>query len=433
MTTFLQSRLAVVLVTAIITMCTTQVDAATSPLYRWFLQRDILIKADCWEPEPRIMAAGLGFTGILGIPGLNGSNGEQICRAFGGTWNTFDADVDPPMRSITSAASVLSIWIGYGPWAIGKSGFPVEFSWPVQPSTVSPSDFVVTLSDGSHAHPVGASIFPNFEYNERSTIVLVGDFGNRLDPDNHPDALYPVRLNIVQDDTPLTCIGPGGKMASAVGFHYGDGSTPMTGYLGDSGPQLCAAKLSVMDTTGDFGPFVFSGALPNHGVALYGDDAQYRLRVMTTGGFSRDGVVAVMPTDFETFFRIRVHTKAGEVIWITETGVEYDIDGATLEVVGLAELGRAADQDPWVQATYTEDHDNQIDIVLKGDEAAMRQITHVHIPAGGGYLPFYNPGGPGNNPTPGMIYSQPGPPDMQPVWVALDHPWTVTWFNWLVR
>jgi hypothetical protein len=122
-----------------------------------------------------------------------------------------------------------------------------------------------------------------------------------------------------------------------------------------------------------------------------------------------------------------------DVMWITETGVEYDIDGSVLEVVGLAELGLAADQDPWVQATYSEDHDNQIDIVLKGDEAAMRQITHVHIPAGDGYLPFYNPGGPGNNPTPGMIYSQPGPEDMQPVLMAIDHPLTVTWFGWLIR
>ena len=420
-------------VATVAAMCATQVNAATSPFYRWFLQRDILINADCWEVEPRIMAAGLGFTRILGIPGLNGPYGEQICRAFGGTWNTYPDGENPPMRSITSAANVLAIWIGYGPWAIGKSGFPVEFSWPVQPSTVSPTDFLITMNDGSQVYPVGASIFPNFEYNERSTIVLVGDFGNRLDPESHPAALYPVKLVIVQDDTPLTVIGPGGKMVSAVGFDYGDGTTPMSPYLANNGPRLCAAKLTVMDTTGEGGPVIFSGNLPNDGVALYGDDAQYRLRVMTTGGFSRDGVVAVMPTDFETFFRIRVHTKSGEVIWITETGVEYDIDGATLEVIGLAELGLAADQDPWVQATYSEDHDNQIDIVLKGDEAAMRRITHVHIPAGDGYLPFYNPGGPGNSPTPGMIYSQPGPEDMQPVLMAIDHPLTVTWFGWLIR
>jgi hypothetical protein len=375
------------------------------------------------------MAAGLGFTGILGVPGLNSPLGEWICRAFGGTWNTY-GDADPPLRSITSAATIFSVWIGFGPWAIGKGGFPVEFSWPVQPSTVSPGDFLITLNDGSQVHPVGASIFPNFEYNERSTVVLVGDFGNRLNPDTDPLAVYPVLLEVVEDDTPLTVIGPGHDMRSAVGFSYGDGVTPMTAYLTNNGPHLCAAKLTVMNTAGEGGPVIFSGNLPNHGVALYGDDAQYRLRVMTTGGFSRDGVVAVLPTDFETFFRIRVVTKPGEEIWITKTGVQYDIDGAMLEVVGLAELGLAASADPWVQATYSEDHDNQIDIVLKGDEAAMRQIRDVHIPAGDGYLPFYNPGGPGNDPTPGMLYSQPGAEDMQPVLIALDHPLTVTWFGW---
>jgi hypothetical protein len=409
------------------------VSAATNPFYRWFLQRDILINADCWEAEPRIMAAGLGFTGILGVPFLNGPNGEQWCRAFGGTWNTYPQGEDPPLRSITSAASVFSIWIGYGPLAIGKGGFPVEFSWPVQPSTVSPTDFRITLNDGSIVYPVGASIFPNFEYNERSTVVLVGDFGNRLDPETHSGALYPVQLDVVQDDTPLTVVGPGGKMASAVGFSYGDGVTPMTAYLTSNGPRLCAAKLTIMDTRGEGGPSLFSGTLPNDGTALYGDDAQYRLRVLTTGGFSPDGVLAVLPTDFETFFRIRVDTKSGEEIWLTQTGVPYDIDGSIIEVVGLAELGLVADQDPWVQSTYSEDHDNQIDIVLKGDEAAMRQIRFVHIPAGDDYLPLYNPGGPGNNPTPGVVYSQPGPEDMQPVLMAIDHPLTVTWFGPLIR
>lgn len=420
-----------VLLTTLLALCSTPA-VATSPFYRWFLQRDILINADCWEAEPRIMAAGLGFTGILGIPGLNSPWGEQLCRAFGGTWNTSD-EPNTPLRSRTSGASIFSIWIGYGPWTMGQCGFPVEFSWPVQPSTVSPTDFVITMNDGTQRQPVGASIFPNFEYNERSTIVLVGDFGNRLDPDTNPLAVYPVQLDVVEDCTPLTVVGPGGVLVSAVGFSFGDGTTPMTPYRTNNGPRLCAAKLTVMDTSGEGGPALFSGALPNDGVALYGADAQYRLRVMTTGGFSIDGVLSMLPTDFETFFRIRVETKSGEEIWITETGVEYDIDGATLEVVGLAELGLAAGQDPWVQATYSEDHDNQIDIVLKGDEAAMRQITHVHIPAGDGYAPFYNPGGPGNAPTPGVLYSQPGPEDMQPVWLALDHPWTVTWFGWTVR
>ena len=29
---------------------------------------------------------------------------------------------------------------------------------------------------------------------------------------------------------------------------------------------------------------------------------------------------------------------------------------------------------------YSEDHDNQIDIILRGDVEAMHCVTHVHIP-----------------------------------------------------
>ena len=102
--------------------------------------------------------------------------------------------------------------------------------------------------------------------------------------------------------------------------------------------------------------------------------------------------------------------------------------GKTLEVLGLAELGKIESDDPYTLA-YTEDHDNQIDIILKGDVEAMHCITHVHIPASGEYSPFYNPGGPGNNPTPGTTYTQPGPELMQPVLDAIDNPYTVTWFG----
>ena len=59
----------------------------------------------------------------------------------------------------------------------------------------------------------------------------------------------------------------------------------------------------------------------------------------------------------------------------------------------------------------------------------MRLITAVIIPATTevGYQPFYNPGGPGNNPTPGVTYTSPGPSLSQPVIQALDDPLTVTY------
>jgi len=391
------------------------------------LQRDVLINADLWDLEPKIIGAGLGFTKILGIPGLSSPYGEFICRAFGGTWNTVDGD-NVPLRARTSAASVLQIRVAYDPWVVGQCGLPVEFSWPVQPSTVRPENFKVILNDGSEVTPAGASIFPNFEYNERSTVVLVGDFGNRLNPSEDNGALYPVKLEIVDSDIPLTLIGLKGKKQIATGFSFGDGETPMTAYDTGNGPKLCAAKISRMNTAGDNGPLPFRGALPNDGVALYGDDAQFRLRVLTTGGFSPDGVASVLPTDFERFFRIRCEAPDGTVIWITEANKVYEYMGKELEVLGLAELGKIESDDPYTLA-YTEDHDNQIDIILRGDVEAMHCITDVHIPASGEYTPFYNPGGPGNNPTPGTTYTQPGPEFLQPVLDAINHPLTVTWFG----
>jgi hypothetical protein len=164
--------------------------------------------------------------------------------------------------------------------------------------------------------------------------------------------------------------------------------------------------------------------MPNDGIALYGSAAAYRLRVLTTGGFSPDGVRSVYPTEFARYFRVQAIDAAGDVHWIEEAGRAYAIDGGTLTVLGLADLGQAmAEYDD----SYIEDHDNQIDIVLAGDESAVRAIRMVEVPSGGGYSPFFNPGGPGSDPSPGTVYSEPSPLIQQPVTIALDDPMTVTW------
>jgi len=54
------------------------------------LHEDTLINADLWENEPRMMAAGLGFTQIIGVPGLDedepGASATRV-RLAGGAWN----------------------------------------------------------------------------------------------------------------------------------------------------------------------------------------------------------------------------------------------------------------------------------------------------------------------------------------------------------
>ena len=301
----------IALATSMGTTIVALVGCGTPPTYRALMQ-DVLLEADYWENEPRIMAVGLGFTDINGTPGVSLPLGMAELAVFfnGGSWNTIYADVDPedvPLRAYTSAVSPIGMALGFGVPSFYGDGTPMELSWPVLPSTVHPEDILITLNTGEQVQPVNISIMPNFEYNERSTLVMNGDFGNRLDP-GQTGAVYPVLFEIVDDGTPMMLLGPGGRIESAVGLSYGDGATPLTAYGDGNGPRLCAAKLTRMEDgmLGEGGPTFFSGSLPNDGVALYGKDAQYRLRMLTTGGFSPDGVRSLYPTEYASFFRIKV-------------------------------------------------------------------------------------------------------------------------------
>jgi len=83
---------------------------------------------------------------------------------------------------------------------------------------------------------------------------------------------------------------------------------------------------------------------------------------------------------------------------------------------------------------YQSDQDNYIDICINGTKAAAEKITFVEMPVGnatadpaGQYQPLYNPGGPGNNPTPGVNYTAPSPYQLQSVMQALDDPMVVSY------
>ncbi|HEY8377434.1 MAG TPA: hypothetical protein VIK91_13150 [Nannocystis sp.] len=372
---------------------------------------DKLIEADLFSPRPEILSANYGFEGIIGVRG-----GEAEVRAAGGTWQrlTCTSGAEPPRRTLTSSPETsrnLNLE--------RADALPVVFSWPLVPSTLAGTDFAVHLSDGSVVTPALATLQPNYEYNERQVAVIFGEFGNRLRPDE-PGALYPVRIEVVADDKPLMLVGPDGPV-SAVGLGK-DSTNPYV-----SGPRLVAAKLTRFSARGEGGPRVLGGPFPNDGAALYGDAAKFRLRTYTSGGFSPDGVRGLRPDEYERFFRLHARQQDGTTLTIDRAGADYTIDGNQLRVVGLADLGQVAAQDVVYDDCYLEDWDNYIDIILDGDEAAMRAITAVEVPATPPYGVFYNPGGPGNNPTPGVRYTAPGPPHIQPVMIALDDPQTVSY------
>jgi hypothetical protein len=151
--------------------------------------------------------------------------------------------------------------------------------------------------------------------------------------------------------------------------------------------------------------------------------------MLTSGGFSPDGVRGVRPTDFESFFRIHAQGPDGAKVVIDRVGEPVEVSGGTLTVIGISDLGRpeSTEEGVFFDDCYSEDRDNYLDIILSGDEAAARSITDLEIPSlEGGYAAFYNPGGPGQTPTPGVRYTAPGPPRMQPVTIALDDPMRVT-------
>jgi hypothetical protein len=380
------------------------------------LHQDILINADLWTNQPEILSAGFGFDGIIGVDG-----GESEVRAAGGTWNTVTCldGSEPPRSAYTSSSTQNNVKVVFDNVVDHKDGLPIVFSWPILPSTLRHTDFLVTLNTGESLTPEAASIFPNFEFNERHVAVIFGDFGNRLLP-GEQGARYATRVEVVKDDVPLMLVGPQGPV-SAVGLFKETTNTP---YEPNRGPYLVGAKLNRLSADGEGGPLFLSSNLPNDGKALYGEAAQYRLRVFTSGGFSPDGVRGVWPTEFERYFRLHAKAADGSDVLITKANHDYAIDGANIRVLGLAELGLAKTA---YDDCYVEDHDNYIDLILNGDEAAMRKITAVEIPATGSYSPFYNPGGPGNNPTKDMRYTAAGPAELEPVTIALDDPMTVTY------
>ena len=379
------------------------------------LKQDVLIAADLWDTRPRILAAGLGFTDIIGVPGLNPndpSTGEVPVRAVGGTWNDVVSlsGAIPTLGAFTSAVSPGQVAATFGVPVVQADAMPIEFSFPILPSSLDPTDLAIHLNDGSVVTPQAAALNPNFDFNERAVVVVFGEFANRLDP-SQAGARYPVLVEVVGD---LKLVGPGGAIVSATGLSSPSGTPYGTG----PGPRLVGAKLTRMSAEGDGAPAQLDFATPNDGIALYGPRAQYRLRVFTSGGFSPDGVRGMFPTEFARYFRLRAGAQL-----LTQTDVIYPVNRGRVTIVGLAELGRRA---PVYDDTYQEDQDNQIDIVLEGDEIAMRGITEVEVPSAPPYSPLYNPGGPGNHPTPGVRYSNPSPPHSIPVLQALDNPLQVT-------
>lgn len=391
------------------------------------LHRDVILNADLWTDTPQILAAGYGFEGISGVPGVFTVNDLNLAQLAGAGVNLDYAAQDPtaPLRNLTSAGPPIGLAAGgFGGTPTLLDAMPIEFSWPLLPSTVDPTDIRLILNTGEEVTPEVAALNPNYDYNERHVIVVFGDFGNRLTPGTE-GARYPVSIRIAEDDTPLMAVGPNGPV-SIVGLTQ----TSSNPYV--SGPQLVGARLTEMSAAGDFSTPTLSNAVPNDGLSYYGDEAMYRLRLFTSGGFSPDGVSGFLPTEFERFFKLEATHANGSTVVITQDGVNYDLGAGvgTLRVVGIADLGAAvADETAINPLQYQEDHDNYFDIILSGDATAVERLTTVVIPTSdeAGYSDIYNPGGPGRTPAPGYTYTEPAAAQRFAIDVSLDDLGTVSY------
>uniref|UniRef100_A0A7S3XAX5 Uncharacterized protein n=1 Tax=Picocystis salinarum TaxID=88271 RepID=A0A7S3XAX5_9CHLO len=380
---------------------------------------DVVIEADLWDVNPKILSAGLGFLDIIGIDVTD----EETVRAGGGTWEanvTCANGEDPPLGALTSATSRMVNLAGYNCIASGYGGLPICFSWPVRPPTIRTSAFRVTFNNGSTVHPPCAGIMPNVEYNERHCVVIFGDFGTRS-PSTDPLAIYPVKVEVVQD---LQLIGPDGPV-SANGLSFEGGGSP---YDAGNGPYFTAAKLNRLSDVGEgvFTPsFINTDAYPNSGVALYGNGGSfYRIRLFYSGGMTPNGVKGLQPVDFAKYFYLAAMLSNGNQLNITEPGELYDVGVGTLSVLGLADTGPLQAQ---YDACYIEDRDNYIDIIIDAsNEAAASTIVSVQA-FQEGYESLYNPGGPGNDPTPGVLYTSSASTQSVGVTNAIEFPRTVTY------
>ena len=370
-----------------------EADQAVTTATSSTLNTSIILGADYFALKPQIMTANYGFEGYMGVPNLTGTGSDAQAAAYAGnvSYENIDPSLQAPARAYYSAISTQSFQSIYGLSATAGDTIPVVFSHPIWPPSASAEAFRVTMNTGAVITPLVASFLPNTEYNERQTVVLTGYWGNRILP-NNPGAEYPVSVSIVSSPTELKFVTPLG-LVSAVGLSI-ESKNP---YVSGNGPKILAAKLNVFSSLGESNPKWLNASYANSGSDLFGSSAQYRLRVYTSAGFSPDGITSILPTDFNKFFILVATDASNNAVQITQSGVDYSIPGyGNIKVLGIADTGP-------VQSTYNmayvEDHDNQYDIILSGDAAAMARLASIRMPSSGAYSPVFNPGGPGNNPS----------------------------------
>lgn len=385
---------------------------------------DIIVNSNLYANEPKIISAG-GFSFLQSGLILNEENVLQI----EGNWNKNYNPSDVPLRAITTSGDPRAYYSSVFPTLGYKfDNIPICFSFPILPSSVDISQFYITLNNGFVTKPIMFTFSPNTKLNEKQCIVIAGYFNNKIT--SGPNAIYPVSLEIVESSKGkrMMAVGPNG-LYDMTGKSV-ECSNPYSDQLEIAFVILTKYNLpGIYNYLGDIGCGKNMIEEANSPLSLYSNDAQYRFRIFTKGGYSPNGISSMLPDKYDNYFYLQYKNPiTGEITDLKKSNYKYCFDNyGWIEIIGLADLGM---KQLMYNNEYIEDHDNQIDIVVKGDEHIINHIVNLVIPSNGKeYTKFYNPGGPGPTPFSDISYSLPSEYQVVEITNNLKNPNSVTWIN----
>lgn len=396
---------------------------------------DIIVNSNLYGDTPEILSAG-GFSHLFIYHSTtNLSNGQDF---FLGNYNT-NLDINSyPLRNITSSGDMRGLSPILRDVQAGMDAMPICFTFPILASSVDVKQFAITLNTGLVVKPYSYSFAPNGKYNEKQCLVVVGYWNNRLINNGNytSNSIYPVSLKIVESFGKKLCaVGPRGLYDMT-----GKTISVTDGYRSPASLNACVLTKytlpNIYNQLGDIGSGVNGIEDMNSPEMLYGTDAEYRFRVFTAVGWSPDGVSVMLPDQYEKYWYLQYVDPVTSVVTnLYRQQHTYTIGSYSVTIVGLADLGYKSTTG-YNSNTYSEDHDNQIDIVVKGDEEIIKNIKKLIIPSGGinpetedEYIKFYSPGGPGPTPIPDMLYTIPSVYQELNIINNLNNPKTVTWIK----
>jgi len=386
---------------------------------------DIIVNSNLYTENPEILSAG-GFSYLQAGMILD----KNYIKETQGNWND---NINPnifPIRTITTSGDPRGYYSSIFPTIAEKiDNIPVCFSFPILPSSVDSTQFLITLNNGNITKPLTFTFSPNTKFNEKQCIVLVGYFNNKIT--SGPNAIYPVTLEIVEsvNGKKMVAIGPNG-LYDMTGKNVSC-SNPYSSSLEIASVVLTKYNLpGIYNYLGDIGCGINQIENTNSALDLYTNKAEYRFRIFTKGGYSPNGISSMLPNMYEKYFYLQYNDpitkksfdlKKQNYKYYFNCGLEY------VEIVGLSDLGQKQNI---YNDTYIEDHDNQIDIIVKGNIDIIKNITKLIIPSDKiNYTQFYNPGGPGPTPFADIIYTNPSEYQTVTIINNLENPKTVSWIN----